>query len=70
MVESFPNNYIQPLCLETTIIRGVRYLQVAESRTQVRFPKYPKDPSDYYADYEIDKTLLEHAILNAIKLAE
>ena len=68
MIETFPNNYIQPLCLETIIRGGVRYLEVVESRTQVRFSEKKKQERDYNADYMIDEALLEQTIQNALSL--
>ena len=69
LIETFPNNLIQPACIETATARGIRYLQVTESRTQVLYSK-PKDPLDYNADYEIDNSLFEQAICIAIMIAK
>ena len=70
LIETFPNNCIQPACIETAAAVGVRYLEAVESRIQMRFVPGNKDPLDFYRDYDIACALLEHTIRNAIDLAE
>ena len=63
-IETFPFNYVNPCCIETSYRSRLRYLPVFE-------PYGPADGSaDLARDYKINPQLLEMTIRNAIALTE
>ena len=63
-IETFPVNYINPCCLDTSYCGGLNYLQVIEPFSII------DDPWDQKRDYGIDRRHLEIAIREAIRLTE
>ena len=62
LIETFPNSYINPLCLDTLVLQGVYYLPL----TQRKEPSM-EQTDGLYNDYDIDPNLLKLAMAAAEK---
>ena len=63
-IETFPYNYVNACCVDTSYCGRLDYLQVIESRGVAG------GSGDMYRDYIIDPHLLEMIIRNAIQLTD
>ena len=63
-IETFPYNFVNACCYDTTYCGGLIYLQVVEPHGE------PGGSDDMYRDYTISPRLLEMAIRNAIQLTD
>ena len=63
-IETFPYNFVNACCFETSYYGGLKYLQIIEPHGVAG------GSEDMYRDYSIDPHLLEMIIRNAIQLTD
>ena len=69
LIETFPNNYINPCCLNVCAEKDIRYIQLTEENSDLA-PDNTTRIDSYMHDYSIRPELIERAMRNAELLAE